>query len=295
VTTGKTSSQPAAIRSWIWWIEAGLALVLGLALFLLNKKDLAQVTWVIGAFQSFGRLAYAKTLASELEPVRKLAEVVDLSASSEVDEIRNLVRLYTNITEPEFANVKELVVQDAIKRLRKLAYEKTSDDLASGEYYAWLLPKIDALGRGDEIWAVSMMLDSEWDDSVSEQRFLDANINAARRGVTVNRIFVVPEAIIPELAANKGIRAHLARVRGVGLNGFIVRREFLQQRDPRLLQQLGEGLIAFGARVAVIDATSPEGLIRGRVTMNSTEIAVLRRMFDALRSHADELENQVKI
>ncbi|MEU4517352.1 hypothetical protein AB0F52_01385 [Amycolatopsis sp. NPDC024027] len=288
------SKRSPTIRSWPW-LEAAIALVVGLVMFLINKKDLAQVTWTIGAFQSFGRLAYSRLLASELEPIRKMAEVVDLNATSDLDNIRNLSRLYTNITEPEFNEVKELVVQNAIARLQKLANEKTSDDLASGEYYAWLLPRIEQVGRGEEIWAVSMMLDSEWDDSPSEQRFLESNINAAKRGAVVNRIFVVSEQAIPGLRENKGIRAHLVRTRGGGLNGFIVHREFLQLRDPGLLRQLGEGLIAFGARVAVIDATSSEGLIRGRVTMNPTEIAALRRMFDALRSHANELANEVKL
>jgi hypothetical protein len=141
---------------------------------------------------------------------------------------------------------------------------------------------------GSQIWAVSMMLESEWNDSPPERRFLKANTEAAERGVQIDRIFVIPEAhIAPALSANVGIRSHLERG-GDNLRGSVVKREYLEQHDSLLLKELGDGLIAFDETVALIDSSS-EGEIRGKATMNPSELRRLRRLFDNLKVHSVDL------
>ena len=160
--------------------------------------------------------------------------------------------------------------------------------LATGDYYNWLLPILESAASGSHIWAISMMLDAEWDDSPAEQTFLRLNIEAAKRGVFVERIFVVSRSDIPKLSSNLAIKTQLDNADKF-LRPLLVEREYLETHDPQLLKQVGDGLIAFDARVALIDASSPQGSIRGYVTMNQAEISRLRRMYDNLRVHARNL------
>lgn len=270
------------------WIETVLAFVLGAVLFALEAKDLANITWILGLFLSVGRLNFSRSLEEELGPVVKLSEIVDLDRKCSVAAIQRLLNLYLQISEPEFRKVKDGVVSEANERLLRLVHEKTSDELPTGEYYAWLLPILEETKAGTQVWAVSMMLDSEWDDSPAERRFLEGNLNAARRGAFVERIFVLPKAILKEaLIQNDGVRSHLENASD-HMRAFMVEREFLEVRDSDLLSQLGDGLIAFDDRVALVDAAA-DGQIRGRLTMNPSEIARLRKIYENLKLNAREL------
>jgi hypothetical protein len=270
------------------WVEVILAAILGLVLRLMGEEQLGHLTWIVGLFLGLSRLTTVRIIRQELATVHKLAKVVDVSKDSAVTSIRDLLALYLQIVEPEFKIVKDGVISDASEKLLALAHEKTSGELATGEYYNWLLPFIERSLPGSRIWAVSMMLDSEWDDSPAERRFLKANIEAAERGVEVDRVFVVPQEIIgPALLANPGINAHLKRG-GKDLKGSLVVRDWLVAHDSALLRDLGDGLIAFDKRVALIDFAK-EGEIRGRLTMNEAEITRLMRLFQNLKVHSRDL------
>jgi hypothetical protein len=88
--------------------------------------------------------------------------------------------------------------------------EKTSHELSTGVYYQWLLPALAEAGRGHKIHALSMMMNCEWDDSPVERRFIESNIQAARRGVLIDRIFVMPAAVLAEASRNPAILCHFS-------------------------------------------------------------------------------------
>lgn len=274
------------------WIEAGISMVLGLIFLFFQKRELAEITWVIGAALGFTRYAFIKTLEEKMEPLQRLASVIDLQRQMSVGQFQEMLRIYLEILEPEFRQVKDTIVADAIDRLEKLAQQKTSNELPTGDYYNWLLPIIRSTQPGSRIWAISMMMGAEWDESPPEETFLELNLDAARRGVLVERIFVAPRELIPKLSHYRAIKAQMDNA-GRFMKPLVVEREYLESRDPQLLQQLGDGLMAFDTRVAMIDIESPEG-IRGYVTMNQGEIVRLRQRFDNLRVHARDLNEVIK-
>lgn len=136
------------------------------------------------------------------------------------------------------------------------------------------------------------MLDVEWDDSPAEENFLRLNLDAVKRGVFLERIFVVKHADISMLLTNKAVKAQVDNA-GKFLTPLIVEREYLETHDPQLIGQVGAGLSAFDRRVALIDSQTPDGL-RGYVTMNPGEIARLRRIYENLRVHARDLVGVVQ-
>jgi hypothetical protein len=274
------------------WIEAALSVFTGLVLLIFGKTDLAQVTWIIGIALSFTRYAFSKKLEEEMSSVRNLASIIDLERQIRVDSFLEMVRVYLEISEPEFRTVKDGIVKEASDRLSTLAREKTSEELATGEYFTWLFDELRSTVAGSRIWAISMMLEIEWLESQVEQTFLDLQLTAAGKGVDVERIFVVRRKDIPQLLSNKYIKAQFEKA-GKRLRPLVVEREYLETHDPTLLSQLGDGLMGIDARVVLIDISSPTGY-RGRVTMNPSSIASLQRMYTNLRSNARPMADAIR-
>lgn len=266
-------------------VEVLVGFCAGLLCQVFGLSDLAMLIWAVSGFQTLSRWAFQATMSEGLEPVAKLAQIMDLHGRTDVESLANLQRLYFQITEAEFRALKDSIVAEASERLLRLATEKASDELPAGEYYSWLLPMLDKAPTGGHIWAVSMMLDSEWDGSAAEEKFLRANIDASERGVRVERVFVVPRASVTTIHGHPAVQAHWNEEGN--FEPYFVEQESLKARDPELLDALGSGFIAFDDRVALVDGEEG-GQIRGKVTMNRQEMAKLGRMFANLKNHATQ-------
>ena len=268
--------------------EGVIGVLLGVVLYLLEIKDLAGVSILLGPALSISRYLITRQVREEMAEVHTLAAVVDLQRAFDAEQLRDMLRAYLEITEDEFRPVKKALLQEVTLSLRKLATQNVSDELTTGAYYKWLLPMLEAAGKGNEIWAVSMMLDVEWIDSPYEEKFLQLNLDAAKKGCVVERIFVIDRAKVTEALSNKGFAAHIANA-GDYLRPLLVFRDDVAKTDPQLLKALGDGVIAFDRRVALIDLSSPEGM-RGYVTMSSVDIDHWRSLFEQLRVHGRPLD-----
>lgn len=271
------------------WIEAIITVFIGLVLLHFQKKDLAEFTWILGAALSFTRYAFVKKLEEEMAPVDKISSIIDLQGELSVAQFREMLRVYLEISEPEFLGVKENIIAEANEKLEKIARQKTSDELETGEYFNWLFSALQNTRSGDQIWAISMTLEIEWIESAVEQTFLDLQLDAVDREVFLERIFVVPHDKVTKLLENKYIKYQFQKTSDKLLL-FIVEKEYLEKHDPALLKQLGDGLIGVNDRVVLIDISSPEGY-RGRVTMNPAEIKKLRHMYDRLHVYGSPMKS----
>lgn len=277
-------------------------IVIGIVLLLLDVKNLASISFFMGPALSGSRYLLSKKVEIEishlqnkidieLRTVHNLATIVDLYRNTGINQFNEIIRNYLEITEDEFRSVKNQVIEDAINKLLKLANQKVSDELSTGEYYNWLHPMIEKAEPSSSLWAVSTMLDCEWDDSPYEERFLLLNMNAAKRGVLLERIFIVPETKFSEMIQNKGVKAHSDN--SGQLKAWVVFRENIEKSDPSLVNQIGDGFIAFDERVALVDMSTPDGM-RGYVTMNLAEIQKLKRLFERLRVFGRELNEVIE-
>jgi len=292
----ETSMTPIRIGAETWlhhaWLEFLVGTVIGFILLLIDKRDLAEWVWIIGAAQSFGRYAISRMLKEELHAVQQLAKVMDLEMDSASVQFHAMITTYLRIAEPEFRQVKEWAVTEALQKLKRLADSKTSDELATEDFYQWLLPRVEQAASGSKIWAVSMLLDCEWDGSAVEDSFLKENLLAAERGVTIQRVFIVKADPDNLWLQNRGIQAHYAK-RSAHLQAKVVTREYLL-RHSSLLKGLGDGLIAFDLRVLQMDISTPDGSIRGRVTMDPAEITRVHGLFVGLWQLAREISEVVE-
>ena len=278
-------------KKWIGiapWSETIVSAVVAIIFLLFKKTELAQVSLVVGPALSFLRYNIIKKIEEEMEQVHSLASIVDLQRQISLPQFQELLKVYLEIPEEEFRLVKNSILSQAHEKLRKLAHEKKSEELPTSEYYRWLLPMLQNAVPGSRVWALSMMMDCEWDDTPAEEQFLKLNIEATKRKVILERIFVVRKTDFPLIALNKGVKAHLDNTSEF-LIPWIVAREDLEVRDPGLLEKLGDGFIAFDMNVGLIDINSAAG-IRGEVTMNPADLNRLRENFENLRINARPLD-----
>lgn len=77
-------------------------------------------------------------------------------------ELLEFVRSYNEVVTEDFHPLRTQLVHKATKILKQYAREERSEELATGAYYQWLLPKLERTQPGDRVWAVSMMMECEF-------------------------------------------------------------------------------------------------------------------------------------
>lgn len=276
--------------------EAVVSLVIGGAVAIFVDPGFGVVIWAIGGIVTLSDMRREARLDDRFQRVDRLADVFDLSQASQLTELQSLISNYLSIPEPELTRVKDAVVMSARDDLRRLATEKSSGELPSGEYYSWLIPMLDETKSGAVIRALSMMMDCEWDDSGPERRFIQANVDAAQRGVLVQRVFVAtPEVMREAIEQMAAMGPHLAWEDPVNLKGYFVDLSYLERSDPGLIKKLRDGFIDLNDRVALIDLHSIDGSARGEVTMLPAELSTLKDLHDQLMVYARLLDKALLI
>jgi hypothetical protein len=292
-STPRSDQAPLDLARRLPRAELGATAVLG-AGGLLIKPELGFITWAVGLLLGLNQIRTDVKTEKGFERVNRLAEIVDISSNTDIEQLKLLVDAYSRIPEPEFQTVKDNVVTLARDELLRLARDKSSGELSTGTYYRWLLPMIGDAPSGSTIKALSLMLQCEWDESQAEESFIEANIQAARRGVIISRIFVMPRTLLREACENPAVRSHLKEVEPANLRGYFVDLDWLQQHDEPLASKLGDGFIAFDQQeVALIDLHSVSGSIRGLVTKLPAELAKIRIVHEELAIHARELSHDL--
>lgn len=221
------------------------------------------------------------------EHISRISEFVDIGESVNVEGIKKILDLYLNITEPEFRKVKEVVLAEAIRSLSKMKNDKRSEELVSSEYYEWLLPILIGVGKGGTIQAVSCMHAAEWDDSPAEEIFIQENINAGRKGASVERIFLMKSELLKEALSNHAVNNHSQEKREeYGLVGYFADVDKVAKMETGLIDDIGHGFIIVNSSVALVDKFDSEGQVRGIVTMNEYDIQKYERTFKRLKLYS---------
>jgi hypothetical protein len=283
---------PSAVRRFPWYEAIGTITVALFFYFVLHNHEAAEIFAIAGGLLTLGRLGYAEIAEHSTNSIRKpldqIREFLDVSQASQ-GGFRDMLQVYTRITEEEFRKVKEGIIEEAREKLLHLANDKKSEILSQTRYYSWLLPMVEKTAPGRQVFALSMMREPEWDDSKPERDFIRLMKEAAERGVQISRIFVMDKSALPTALANPAITIHKKGEKPNSLVGYYVDLEELKKSDPELLNELGDGFILFDDRVSLVDVFSKSGA-RGYVTMNGAAISHLRDIFDRLMILARDLE-----
>lgn len=224
-----------------------------------------------------------KSVGSLKEPLKKIADVIDISSKSDVASINTLLRLFLSLREEKLAPERQRIVETAVHSMKSLNTSMKTPVLEEPDFYRWLKREFDNAPPGAKIQIVSMDEPLEWNDSYQEQEYFKRNVGAAQRGAKVERIFVFSAERLPEAGKNKFIRAH-AEGNDTGLIGRKVDRESFQRSAPVAYKDAGQGFILVDGKFTIVDVFSDDGQARGYVTFNESEVEKYRETFERFHS-----------
>ena len=290
----------------LWWwslLVAGVEVVFLFAVGLYLSADpkyqvLSSIWTVVGAvlvvhrqfviFEVRNELKETKksidaSLLAIASPLKKAAEVVDLSSRSDVQSVSVVLHEYLRLGEEKLAPERQRIVLDAIAALKSLNTTMKTPTLEEPDFYQWLYREFDNAVPGSRIQIVSMDEAVEWNDTFQEQQYFKKNVDAAKRGVIVERIFFFSSQRLSEAAGNKFIRAH-GEGNTTRLIGRRVDRATFSLAAPTAVKDAGQGFILVNDRFAIVDVFSSDGQARGYVTFDPNEVQKYRETFKRFHS-----------
>ncbi|MDR0449101.1 MAG: SDR family oxidoreductase [Rickettsiales bacterium] len=162
--------------------------------------------------------------------------------------------------------------------------QSRSEDLGTGKFYVWLHKFFSGALKGDKIWAVSTMMDNEWNDDAMERQFKQDNLDAVQRGVKLSRIFLFPAKNLRKFRKNPNVVAYSANK---NVDAAWVDLDKIRADAPEIMEVVGDGWVGINDDVLLVDLPSGRyGESRGYATMNKREIARARSAFMALKKFA---------
>jgi hypothetical protein len=149
-----------------------------------------------------------------------------------------------------------------------------------------------AAHRGSRIVAVSVLDDSEWRSTPAEVRYLEANVEAAKRGARIERVFVIKgqDSLLDRV--NREVIAEHVKHAGDGLIAYVVWHEELRRLDAEVMQNTGAGFVSFDQHVALVDTRTQPSETKGIVTMSTPQLRQMERVFSKLKLHSQRADQQ---
>lgn len=169
--------------------------------------------------------------------------------------------------------------------------QSRSEDLENARFYRFIDKFLSECKKGDKIWAVSMLMPNEWNDEPQERKFRQDNIDAAVRGVDVERIFVFDFANNTELKTNRPLQRY---VLNKYVNSLAVDLVTLQKQDPKLLMQIDNGFFALNDDKIFVDYQADNGKSRGYITFNKQIVKNYRLAYEKLLKYAKPITEILK-
>lgn len=281
--------------------EMLIYIIIGLYFYLpLSNPDAGMIVWFVGISLVINRNItnhFDKESYKRIEErIDRIGQVIDIENEPNLELVSKVRDSYLNITEPEFNRVKNEILNRTLTKLDQLKIQKCSDELSTSEYYCWLFPILENIQKEDSIKAVSCMLTAEWDNSNTEKIFIQCNLDAAKKGATVERIFIMKNCLLHSALKIDAVNKHTKEQQNnTNLKGFFVDRDKLDH-EFQLLQSIQDGFIIFesiNSKVAVIESYSEGTNIRGKVTMNENIIRELEYSFATLKMLSSELSSSL--
>ena len=212
----------------------------------------------------------------------KTKESIPLKRLGDPSEIAD--DIYLMLTRHKYTNGSSLVSDGGYLSVDS---QSKTEDLDSGKFYKILDKHFNETKEGSKIWAISTMMDNEWNDSPAERKFIQSNFDAVNRGVKLERIFIFDKRKANDYKKNLYIRRYLSSNKIVTL--FVDIGE-LKNSYPELLKIIKDGWIGIDGKVLLVDLPS-DGTSRGYVTFNKLEIKKAKECFNSLKKISCALKN----
>lgn len=164
-----------------------------------------------------------------------------------------------------------------------------TNPLEVGKFYKAIDTYLKRLDKNQTMWCASTMLEDEWTEEPLEMKFRVLNLEAANRGVNLERIFIFSKSKISEFKENKTLRVYMQS----NINTMFVDYDEILEKEPELLKTVGSGWDGIGLDTLIVDL--PEGAKeRGYISINKKEVQRAYECFKRLKNYAKDLKEILK-
>ena len=162
--------------------------------------------------------------------------------------------------------------------------DKKTKNLSEGEFYNAINNYFKRLNTNSYLWCASTMLEDEWTEKPQEMKFRLINLEAANRGVKIERIFIFSNKRIKEFKNNKTLKIYMQS----NINTMYVDYDEILTKQPKLLEIVGAGWDGIDKDILIADL--PEGMKeRGYISKNTKEVMKAYNCFQELKKYSKKL------
>ena len=173
----------------------------------------------------------------------------------------------------------------------KIEFNKSgrTENFEIGKFYKAINNCFKKLNKESYLWCASTMLEDEWTDSPQEMKFRLINLEAANRGVNVERIFIFSKEKIKQFKNNKTLKIYMQS----NIKTLYVDLDEIKEKEPNLIEVVGAGWD--GIDKALLIADLPEtSKQRGYISKNTKEVIDAYNCFQKLKTYAKDLKEILK-
>lgn len=242
---------------------------------------------------------YSKSRRNEIERKlsNKLKEEIGLKINALVLDIpkdKDVLINYTEIAEDiielllKFKNTTGIAITTDGGKIEFNKNGRT-DNLEIGKFYKVINNYFKKLNKESYLWCASTMLEDEWTESPLEMKFRLINLEAANRGVNVERIFIFSKEKIKEFKQNKTLKIYMQS----NISTLFVDYDEIKQKSPKLLEIVNNGWDGIDQDTLIVDLpeTSKQ---RGYVSKNTKEVMEAYNCFQELKKYSKNLKEVLK-
>ena len=171
----------------------------------------------------------------------------------------------------------------------ELDKNKRTKNLELGEFYKAINKYFKGLNKESYLWCASTMLKDEWTEEPQEMKFRVINLEAANRGVKIERIFIFKKDKIKEFKNNKTLKIYMQS----NITTMFVDYNEILEKNQKLLKIVGAGWDGIDKNTLIVDLPE-EHKQRGYISKNTKEIIEAYNCFQELKKYAVSLKEILK-
>lgn len=164
-----------------------------------------------------------------------------------------------------------------------------TDELEIGKFYNVINYYFRNLNKASYLWCASTMLQDEWTESPQEMKFRLINLEAANRGVNVERIFIFRKDQIKEFKRNKTLKIYMLS----NIKTLFVDYDEVKEKNPNLLKIVDNGWDGIDKKALIVDLPEQSDK-RGYISKNTKEIKKAYDCFQELKKYSKSLKEVLK-
>ena len=167
-------------------------------------------------------------------------------------------------------------------------YGRTKD-LEIGQFYKVINNYFKRLNKESYLWSASTMLEDEWTESPQEMKFRLINLEAANRGVKVERIFIFSKKRIKDFKNNRTLKIYMQS----NINTMFVDYDEILEKESELINIVGNGWDGIDKDTLIMDLpeTSKQ---RGYISINNKDVTKSYNCFQKLKEYSKNLKDILK-